>query len=246
MIRLRVARERISEGRAELNPEDAAYLRRVLRLKTGDRLEVFDGQGHAFAATIARLSDLDGTLELGAEQTRAGPASPLVLWQALSKGDKLEWVIQKCTELGVGGVVPFRCQRSVVKLDEARGQQKALRWQKVAEQASRQCGRSEVPRVLGVHSFDDLCALARGGTPVGLLHAGAEGQPLTGFLGAGLGSGVALTIAVGPEGGFDASEVEAARGAGASILSLGRRVLRTETAGVVVCTLAALLAGDLY
>ena len=245
MIRLRVARERIAAGRAELNPGDAAYLRRVLRLRPGDRLEVFDGEGSAYPATIASLSDAGGSLELGTGQARAEPPSRLILWQALSKGDKLEWVIQKCTELGVASLVPFRCQRSVVKLDEDRGQQKALRWQKVAEQASRQCGRSDVPPVLGVQSFDDLCALARGGARVGLLHGGENDQPLARFLAEGLDAGAPLVVAVGPEGGFDPREVEAARAAGAELLSLGRRVLRTETAGVVVCTLAAWLAGEL-
>jgi 16S rRNA (uracil1498-N3)-methyltransferase len=99
--------------------------------------------------------------------------------------------------------------------------------------------------VLDVKSFEDLCALARKGARVGLLHGGENDQPLTRFLMAGLDSGAELAVAVGPEGGFDPREVAAARQAGASLLSLGGRVLRTETAGVVVCTLAAWLSGDL-
>jgi 16S rRNA (uracil1498-N3)-methyltransferase len=247
MVRLRVARERISGGRAELAPEDAAYLHRVLRLRPGDRLEAFDGQGGAYPATIASLSDAAGSLDLGARQARVEQVSRLTLWQALPKAGKLEWVIQKCTELGVAEIVPFRSQRSVVKLAEARGQQKTLRWQKVAEQAARQCGRSDVPRIHALQAFDDLCALARGGARVGLLHAG-EGEglvSLTRFLAEGAEGGGEAVVAVGPEGGFDPGELEAARRAGASLLGLGRRVLRTETAGIVVCTLAAWLAGDL-
>src|SRR5450755_1797752 len=176
MIRLRVARERISGGRAELEPEDAAYLWRVLRLRPGDRLETFDGQGGAYLATISSLSAEAGSLELGARQPRGEQANHLTLWQALPKGAKLEWAIQKCTELGVSAIVPFASQRSVVKLNEGRRQQKALRWQKVAEEAARQCGRSDVPRVSAVQSFDDLCALARGGAHVGLLHEGENDQ----------------------------------------------------------------------
>jgi 16S rRNA (uracil1498-N3)-methyltransferase len=245
MIRLRVPRERIAGGRADLTSEDATYLWRVLRRRPGDRLEVFDGEGEVHSAKIASLAEDKGSLEIGPGRAVETGANHLTLWQALPKGEKLEWVIQKSTELGVRRIVPFRTQRSVVKLSEGRGERRTLRWQKVAEQAARQCGRSDVPRVMPPQRFDDLCALALGGARVGLLHETTNDRSLGDFLLGSLGEGREVAVAVGPEGGFDPGEVREARKAGASVVGLGGRVLRAETAGIVVCALAAWFAGDL-
>ena len=243
MVRLFVPASRLSEGRATVTPEDWAYLTTVLRLQPGDPLEVFDGAGVRFEAT---LSARPGTLELIGPPRPDEPASGprLSLWQGLPKGEKLELVIQKAVELGASEIVPLSCRRSVVKLPAARAAAKLSRWRKIAAEAARQCGRADVPEVGAARSIEELCALARSGTPVLVLHAGAKAEGLAGLVSA-LREAPRLAIAVGPEGGFEPKEIDALVAAGARPARLGRRILRTETAGVVACAIWALCAGEL-
>ncbi len=242
MVRLYVPPEHHREGRATVGPEDWAYLTNVLRLRPGDALEVFDGAGSRIEAT---LSARPGTLEL------IGPPRPdepgrgprLALWQGLPKGEKLELVIQKAVELGAAEIVPLSCRRSVVKLPAQRAATKLARWRKIAAEAARQCGRADVPEVGPPAGIEALCALARAGTPVLVLQAGKAGA-LAGQL-ASLREVPRLAIAVGPEGGFEPREIDALVAAGGRPAQLGRRILRTETAGVVACAIWALSAGEL-
>jgi 16S rRNA (uracil1498-N3)-methyltransferase len=225
-----------------VGPDDWAYLTTVLRLRAGDALELFDGAGTRVAA---RLSATPGELELTGpprpDEPGAGPR--LSLWQGLPKGEKLELVIQKAVELGASEIVPLSCERSVAKLPAARAGAKLARWRKIAAEAARQCGRADVPEVAAGSDVAGLCALARGGVPVLVLHGGA-GASLSGRL-ASLAAAPRLAIAVGPEGGFAPAEVEALVAVGARPAQLGRRILRTETAGVVACAIWALCAGEL-
>ncbi len=242
MIRLLVAGDLEGE-RAALGPEAAHYLGRVLRLAPGAEIEAFDGRGLRRRARLTRLSDDGGELELGERLAEAARRLEISLWQGLAKGEKLDWVVQKATELGVSEIVPFASARSVVRLPIERAQGRVARWRKIAEEAARQSNRTDVPRVTPPATLEELARRCAGGSPVVALHPGAP-LPFGEALARSRGSG-SLALAVGPEGGFEPAELSALEGAGALLASLGALVLRTETAGLVACALAAFAAGDL-
>lgn len=216
------------------------YLVRVQRLSTGAELEVFDGEGQSFPARLVALSAEAATLELGPAQQSAG-LTPISILQGLPKGDKLELVLQKGTELGATAFLPFEAERSVVKLS-GKAAERQKRWQKVVEEAARQCGRADVPRVAAAQPLEAaLAALPEGArllvldeeeTRVRLSHAAALGE-----------GPVALVI--GPEGGLTRGEVEAVRARGGIAVTLGRRVLRTETAALAALSVLRHLEGEL-
>jgi 16S rRNA (uracil1498-N3)-methyltransferase len=247
VVRLFVPAKLLSGGKATVTPADWAYLTTVLRLRAGDALEIFDGAGMRVAA---QLSATARELELvGSPQADAPGAGPrLSLWQGLPKGEKLELVIQKAAELGAAEIVPLECRRSIAKLPAARAAAKLARWRKIAVEAARQCGRADLPEVGEPADIEALCALARGGMPVLVLYEALAGQGEVAGLAAQLDAlreAPRLAIAVGPEGGFDPAEIAALVAAGARPARLGRRILRTETAGIVACALWALCAGEL-
>ncbi len=233
--RLHVPRERI-EGRVA-RPDAASlhYLAGVLRLEPGAALEVFDGEGSAWDAT------LEGS-ELRLGERRPAPPPGAVVWLAfaLPRGEKADWIVQKATELGVSRLVPWQAERSVVRLDAPRAAGRARRWERIAAEAARQCGRSDVPAVAEPASLAAALEAPLGFVRVAF-HAGA-GAPLASLVRPGAPGFLAV---IGPEGGLTESEVEACRAAGATLAALGPRVLRTETAAVAAAALLQHLAGDL-
>jgi len=241
MARLFVPIDRIDDAAARLLPEDDRYLGRVLRLAIGDALEIFDGAGGRYPAVYERKGELRLTGPRAADA--AGAQQRLVLWQGLGKGDKMDFVVQKATELGAAGIVPLVCRRSVLVLEGERGE---ARWRKIAAEAARQCGRADVPQVAAPATIDALSRRSRDGGVV-LLDALERDAPPLGVVLAQpeLIAAAEVAIAVGPEGGFAPEEVADTRRAGAQLARLGRRTLRTETAAVVACSLWALVAGEL-
>jgi 16S rRNA (uracil1498-N3)-methyltransferase len=231
------------EGTLELAAAAAHYLRSVLRLSPGALLEVFDGRGGRWPAEVLRAGPEGVALRLGArlpEATTAG--ADVVLAQALAKGDKLDLIVQKATELGVQRIVPLAAERSVVRLDAERGRARAERWRRIAQEASRQCGRADVPAVDEPASWPQLFALlAQDPQRRGLLldpeaevrlSAAARGTPR-------------LLLAVGPEGGFSPAERDQAAAAGLFPCGLGPRVLRTETVALAALAVLQHLHGGL-
>ena len=235
--RLHLSPDRISGGRAALTPEARHYLADVLRLAPGAPVELFDGQGGVYDAAF----EGGEWIALGPRREVPPPAARVWLAFALSKGEKPELVVQKATELGVARLLPFQAGRSVVRLDSGRGAERARRWRRVAEEAARQCGRSEVPEVSAPGTLAQALSAAPAGFARILLHpGGGEG------LGAACSGGAEGFLAVvGPEGGLTAAEVDAARAAGCRLASLGPRTLRAETAAIAVAALIQYLAGDL-
>lgn len=224
----------IAGGRAALTPEAAHYLRDVLRLEPGAELELFDGEGAAYPA---RLEGGFAALSLGPRR-EARPALPLWLLCALAKGEKMDLVVQKATELGATRLLPFAAERSVVRLDEEKGEARAARWRRIAAEAARQCGRADVPEVSAPVTLAAALAAVPAGFARFAFHPG--GEPL----GAGTHpSGVAAVV--GPEGGLTEAEVAACEAAGARRISLGPRVLRAETAALVATALLQAAFGDL-
>lgn len=243
MHRLLVPRGNIEGVHAEVRGESLHYLTRVLRLRQGDGLEVFDGEGRAWEAVVASIGEDLARIELGEALRRSG-APPITLGQGLAKGDKLELVVQKATELGMSRFVPLQLERSVVRLDEAKGADRARRWRKIAEEAARQSGRADVPAVDEPQSLERfLAAAAERGEAVAVLYEGEREKRLGPWIAANLERPIALVV--GPEGGFAPAEIERARAAGCAVLGLGPRILRTETAGVAALAVALHLAGEL-
>jgi 16S rRNA (uracil1498-N3)-methyltransferase len=236
--RVHLPPERIGATRADLTEEARHYLRDVLRLQPGAAVELFDGQGAAWEATIEPGF---ATLAVGArrEAAVAGPALSLLF--ALSKGEKGELVVQKATELGVARLTPWAAERSVLKLDEAKGRERAERWRRIAEEAARQCGRADVPEVTAPVGLAAALAAVPAGHRLVVLH-GPGGAPLGAL---GLEEAVGVALVVGPEGGLTDGELSTCEAAGAVRGALGPRTLRAETAAIAGLAVLQAVAGDL-
>jgi 16S rRNA (uracil1498-N3)-methyltransferase len=238
MHRLYVPPEQIA-ALVRLSPFQSRHVELVLRLGTGAELEVFDGHGARWPARI----EAAGVLRLGERAEDRPGAVDVWLAQGLAKGEKLDLVVQKATELGATRILPLAVGRSVVRLDAQGGERRAQRLRRVAQEAARQSGRSDVPRVDLPHALTDLATLLaeepdRRGI---LLDAGQRDLRLSQ---AARGASK-LLLAVGPEGGFTPEERAFAASAGFVEASLGRLVLRTETAGLAALAIVRHLAGDL-
>ena len=238
MHRLYVAPEQIAPL-VRLSPAQSRHVEVVLRLGPGAELEVFDGRGARWSARI----ESEGVLRLGARTEDRPSAVDVWLAQGLAKGEKLELVVQKATELGATRILPLAAERSVVRLDARGGERRTQRLRRVAQEAARQSGRSDVPDVDAPRTLSDLASLlATDRDRQGIL-LDPEQRDLR-FSEAARGA-AKLLVAVGPEGGFTASERALAAEAGFVAASLGRRVLRTETAGLVALAIVLHLAGEL-
>lgn len=216
---------------------DVNHIRNVLRMKPGEKVVVSDGQDRDWYCIIAEITKDAVRLRAEAESEAAELPAELVLYQGLPKGDKMEWIIQKAVELGASRIVPVAMKRSVVKLDPKREKNKRARWQAVSESAAKQSGRGRIPEVASVSSLAEASQEAGQLDLVLLPYENARGMEATAEALAALRPGMRIGIFIGPEGGFEETEVEALAQAGARPLSLGRRILRTETAGLAALTL---------
>jgi 16S rRNA (uracil1498-N3)-methyltransferase len=239
-----------------LDTAEARHLREVLRLKTGDEVYVFNGEGKEFHCRIDESRRDTAQLKVISEVAPARPESPLALTLAVAllKGEKFDLVVQKATELGVMRVVPVVTRLADIRLrDESDAAKRVARWQRIALEAAKQSGRAVVPQVTGPLAFPSLLqeALAKpqGGTGKGqsncLMFSEREGQSMLKAKMALPTNPSLLTALVGSEGGWTDEELAAARQAGWTIVTLGGRTLRAETAAIAVTTLLQHLYGDL-
>lgn len=229
--------------------EEARHLRDVLRLKPGDEVYVFDGEGKEFQCRVEESRRDDARLDVIAEVSPAQQESPLklTLAVALLKGEKFDLVVQKATELGVSSVVPVVTRYADIRLrDDSGAEKRVARWQRIALEAAKQSGRAIVPHVSTSASFESLIQPASTGSAlVSLMFSERDGQSLSEArktIPANLSS---LTALVGSEGGWADEEIMAAREAGWTIVTLGGRTLRAETAAIAVAVLLQHLWGDL-
>ena len=223
-------------------PESAAtHVARVLRLREGAIIVAFDGRGDDHRCEILAVRG-DRVRVRVDERVAAVPESPLAvtLVQAVSRGERMDLTLQKATELGVTAIVPVLSARSVVRLDADQAARKLRHWQAVVASAAEQCGRSVLPSLCAPVDLERHLAAPAGAAVRLLPHPGAV-QPLARIDAPADG----VELLVGPEGGFEDAEVANAVAAGYRTVSLGPRVLRTETAGMVAITLLQALAGDL-
>ena len=229
-------------ARVELPEHTAHHAREVLRLRPGAAVRVFDGRGAEFAAVLEQVSRRAVWARLAGPVTPR-PESPLFLALAISplKGDRMELVLQKATELGVAEIRPVVTIRTDAAARPALHGARDERWHRVVSGAAEQCGRALVPRVAPAETLPALIAAPFAGSRVALVETPGH-PPLTSLP---LAPGSSLMLLVGPAGGFEATEIETLHGAGFLSASLGPRILRSETAAISTIAIAQALWGDL-
>lgn len=227
----------LSLGEHELPEAQAHYIGRVLRMAEGDALQVFDGSGMEFRGTLLEVGKKRVRVQLD-ERFAGQDESPLQihLGQGLSRGERMDWAIQKATELGVSEITPIFSERCEVRLKDERADKRLLHWRQVAISACEQCGRSSVPLIHPPVLLADWIKQTQADLKL-VLHPVA--QPLESHA-----KPQTLAFLIGPEGGLSDAEVDQAHGAGFLPARLGPRVLRTETAPVVALAVAQQLWGD--
>ncbi|MSP40132.1 MAG: 16S rRNA (uracil(1498)-N(3))-methyltransferase [Deltaproteobacteria bacterium] len=245
MARFFLPRKQIHDGHGNVEGQELEHLRKVLRLKVGDRITVFDDGGWEHDAVILSLSETQGRIEIlhSSEAQRESPLQ-ITLAVALTKGDKLDFVVEKATELGVQKIVPFASAFAVPKLDARKIAARTERWQKIALSATKQCGRTRVPEVEPLCSLPELLARSELAA-LKLFFWEKESERSLRHLHGQFPSAQTMLLTIGPEGGFSADEVELARRCGFEIAHLGRRILRAETAALTALSLVQFLWGDL-
>lgn len=215
---------------------DVNHIRNVLRMKPGEELAVVNGvDGREYRCGIVSLEEAEVVCELRfIKEDGLELPSRVHLFQGLPKGDKMEWIIQKTVELGVYEIIPVAMKRCVVKLDEKKAAARRQRWQAIAEAAAGQSKRRIIPQVAEVMDFDRALHAASGMDVRLMPYELAEGMERTKKAIEGLLPGQDIAVFIGPEGGFDQAEAEKAAACGVEPITLGRRILRTETAGLTV------------
>ncbi len=232
----------LAAGQELALPADAAnHVQRVLRLRAGAPLVLFNGRGGEYHATLLR-ADREATVASVGEHRPGDRDSPLqlTLLQGVSRGERMDTIVQKATELGVTRIQPLLSEFGVVKLDEAAAAKRRVHWQAVAVGACEQCGRNRVPEVAAALEYSVALAVAAAGPGLRVVLAPDAPQSL-----AATAKGTALTLLIGPEGGLSARELLLAERAGFVACRLGPRVLRTETAPLAALALLQALLGDL-
>ncbi len=245
MARFFVKREYLQAGRAILAGQELEHLRRVLRLTVGDAVTLFDDAGWEHQAVIRNLHPDRGELEIR-RSYEAGRESPLALALALglTKGEKMDFVVEKATELGVRSIMPFTSSFTVPKLDDKKIAKRTERWQKIALSAAKQCGRTQVPEILPLCEFRSMVEGA-GASRLKILFWEKESACSLRQLHQENGNATAILVAIGAEGGLSDAEAQWAMERGFASVHLGRRILRAETAAVAVLSLVQFLWGDL-
>lgn len=225
--------------------EQAHQIRRVLRLKAGDRVLALDGGGWQYEVVLDEVSQGRVTGVVGLKTAAGGePAVRLTLFQALLRREKFEWILQKGTEIGVDTFVPMLTRRSLIRDADDVKPDRLDRWQRIIKEASEQSGRGLLPRLLPPVSFESAVTESRTCDRALIAWEGPVQTSIRGAL-AGQSNFANVALYIGPEGGFEADEVREAAGFGAIPVTLGRRILRTETAAVVGAALILYELGEM-
>ena len=229
-----VREEQIKNDEILINGRDFNHIVNVLRMKTGDRVNVCDIDSKInYIANITEITDIVRCKIEERLNSNIEPETHITLFQGLPKADKMELIIEKGTEVGVSEFIPVEMLRCVVKLDDKNKQKKLDRWQKIAETAAKQSGRDYIPKLESVISIKNICNLVKNYDIVLLAYEDEKENNLKGKL-ISLVKGTRVAIIIGPEGGMDKTEVKSLIEAGVETVSLGKRILRTETAGLVM------------
>lgn len=225
------------QERVFLSKEDSYHIIQVLRHAIGDSIQVTDGTGATYEMEITAYTQGQVEVRQGKLISKAKPSVPLVLAAGLLKSDKFEWVLQKTTELGISGIIPLKMRHCVVKIDDKKWADRKKRWERIVMEAAKQCGRNEVPWIGDMVTIEELLL-----TYKEYSYLVPYEQEKEGALKAALQNNEEpMMMIIGPEGGFAKEEIEhivTAGGNKASLVSLGSRILRAETAAIAVTAMA--------
>lgn len=236
MYQFFVEPQQIQGNRIVIEGSDVNHIKNVLRMKPGEELAVSNGQdGKEYRCGIISLEEDRILCELRfVKEDGLELPSQVYLFQGLPKADKMEMIIQKCVELGVYAVVPVAAKRCVVKLDDKKSKSKLVRWQGIAEAAAKQSKRRIVPEIMEVMTFRQAIQFVKNFDVKIIPYEQAENMQRTKEIIESLKPGQRIAVFIGPEGGFDEGEVQEALDNGTEPVTLGKRILRTETAGLTV------------
>lgn len=236
MYRFYIEQNQIHDEYITIEGSDVNHIKNVLRMKVGEAMILCDGQGTDYHCTIDTLSnDFIQAKVVEVENTQTELPAKIYLFQGLPKKDKMELIIQKAVELGVYQIVPVMMKRSVVKLDDKKKEQKKLeRWQSIATSAAKQSGRGIIPEVVPVMSYKDAISMAKEMEYKVLPFEHAEGMEETKKIIKEVHGKKSVAVFIGPEGGFEDDEVAYAMESEIKPITLGKRILRTETAGLTI------------
>lgn len=231
-----VAPDQISTHEIRIEGSDVNHIRNVLRMVPGEKISISDReQGRRYYCEISTFEeDCVKAAILQSQEADTELVSKLYLFQGLPKSDKMELIIQKAVELGVYEVIPMATKRAIVKLDKKKEESKRKRWNMISESAAKQSKRMIIPEVTAVMTFAEALRYAAEIDVKLIPYELAEGMEATRAILAEIQNGQSVAIFIGPEGGFDEKEIEQAQKAGVQPITLGRRILRTETAGMAV------------
>ncbi|MBU0573959.1 MAG: 16S rRNA (uracil(1498)-N(3))-methyltransferase [Candidatus Margulisiibacteriota bacterium] len=235
MRRFFIDKESICGPTVHIKGGDYNHIKNVLRYKPEDTIYLIDSLGQRHTASIKEITNHSLVCQIEKTERPARAKGPIVtIAQAIPKGKKMDLIVQKATELGAANIIPMTTERTIVKLD-GKEEKKLSHWQKIAKESSQQCGRDFIPSTEKIQSFDEVIAQAKEydlsiipwecEENAGLKSLLQEGKPRSLF---------SVLFVIGPEGGFSVSEVEKARQAGIMPVSLGKRILRTETVAMAV------------
>lgn len=232
------APDKIRDDFILIDGSDVNHIANVLRMRPGDRLMISDGEGSDYTCEISRIEE-DGIYcsILSSALSRSEPSVKFFLFQGLPKSDKFETIIRKSVELGVYEMIPTVTARSVVKYDDKKKKAKQQRWQKISESAAKQSRRGIIPQVREIVSFKTALEYASPLDMILIPYENFKDMKSTKETISRIKPGMSVGIFIGPEGGFETSEVDAAAAAGAKPISLGSRILRTETAPLALLSI---------
>ena len=233
-----VTPEQVKGEEIQIVGSDVNHIKNVLRMKIGEELQISDGNNKKYLCEIASMTSDEVCLQIKEElKSDTELPSKIYLFQGLPKSDKMEFIVQKAVELGVYEIIPVATKRAVVKLDDKKASKKVERWNAISEGAAKQSGRNVVPEVKSVMSYKEAIQYAESLDVILIPYELAEGMEETRQIIEGIQPGQSIGIFIGPEGGFETQEMEYAMEHGAKAITLGKRILRTETAGLTTLSI---------
>ncbi|WP_411337860.1 16S rRNA (uracil(1498)-N(3))-methyltransferase [Ruminococcus gauvreauii] len=242
MYRFFVDENQIRDHKVHITGGDVNHIRNVLRLKPGDEVCVSDGGKMEYHCGILEFPEGEVLLEVQyMQEEKLELGSHIYLFQGLPKSDKMDTIVQKAVELGVYQIIPVAMKRCVVRLDQKKEESRRRRWNSISESAAKQAGRMIVPEVRPLMTFEEAVAYAADCDVRLMPYEMAGGMKETKELLAGIRKGQSVAVFIGPEGGFAGEEAELARKSGMKLITLGKRILRTETAGMTTLSILMFL-----
>lgn len=233
-----VTPDQVRENEILIEGMDVNHIKNVLRMKIGEELQISDGNNKKYLCEITSMTSDEVCVKIKENLVSDTELpSKIYLFQGLPKGDKMELIIQKAVELGVYEIIPVATKRAVVKLDDKKAAKKVERWNAISEGGAKQSGRNVIPQVKKVMSYKEAMQYASNLDVVLVPYELAEGMDETRRIVESIEPGQSIGIFIGPEGGFETEEVEFALDKGAKAITLGKRILRTETAGLTTLSI---------